>query len=93
MLKWIVNPVTPQPCPWAFEGIRKAAAENWGGNAIGEEDILQWVCAGCPDSQGVLLKAAASDLAVSGQGVVDPRPFVDQLLEAGIFLRSGREAT
>ena len=90
MQKWIVNPKTPRPCPMAFEGIRKAAVEKWEYKAIGEEDILQWVRAGCPDLQGALLKAASREPPVPGQGVVDPRVFVDQLLGAGIFLSSGK---
>ena len=86
---WIVNPSTPRPCPRAFENIRKVAAEKWGDNAIGEEDILQWVRDGCPNSQGALLKVATRDPPVPAQGVVDPHLFVDQLLQARIFLNAG----
>ena len=88
MTKWIVNPKTPRPCPILFECIREVAVEKWGDMTICEVDILHWVRAGCPDSGGALLNAATRQPPLPGQGIADPRLFVNQLLEVGVFLTS-----
>ena len=88
MPKWIVNPRTPRPCPIHFESIRKVAVEKWGDTTICEVDIFNWVCAGCPNSQGALLNAATREPPLPGQGIADPGLFVDRLLEVGVFLTS-----
>ena len=83
----MANPRTPRtPFPVQFESLRKAALGRWGDASISREEILQWVCAGCPDGAGALLNAATCQSPPSGQAQSDPDAFVAQLLNSGVFI-------
>lgn len=69
-----------------FEDIREAAFARWGETPISQENILQWVCAGCPNEAGYCLSAATHQPPIPGQGQSDPDAFVTQLLNSGVFI-------
>ena len=82
----VTNPDMPKPFPLRFEIIRKAALARWGETPISQDEIFQWVCAGCPDTSNALLNAATHQPAVPGQAQIDPGAFVTELFRLGAFL-------
>ena len=84
--RWIANPDMPKPFPRRFDLIRQAALARWGEAPISQDDILQWVCAGCPDAAGSLLNVATHQPPIAGQAQNDPGAFVTALLSCGAFL-------
>lgn len=85
--RWIANPQIPRiPFPHRFELIRQAALARWGETPIPQEEILDWVRAGCPDAAGSLLNAATHQPPIAGQGQNHPGAFVTHLFRHGAFL-------
>ena len=84
--RWIANPDMPRPFPLQFEPIRKAALAKWGEAPILQDEILQWICVGCPDAEGSLLNAITHQPPIAGQGQSDPSKFMTSLFKSGAFV-------
>lgn len=84
--RWIANPRMPRPFPIRFEQIRKAALARWGEAPTPQDEILQWICAGCPDAAGSLLNVTTHQPPIPGQGRNDAGNFMADLFRRGAFL-------
>ena len=84
--QWVTNSQMPKPFPPRFEPIRMAALAHWGQTPITQDEILQWICAGCPDAAGSLLNVTTRQPPVAGQGQDDPGAFMTRLFRCGVFL-------